>query len=231
MNHPPQKGGFFYYMATIERPENGNIQKFEVKIRYEDYSRAPHVITRGTDHILKLIYRGTIPGEQISYSIDYIRKNTIPYLSSAYEGSKAVYKNPGEAGIDKIKSEAASHANVIFGLIPEIAQSPFLTKGFAKKGVMEAPESEKEYRGRIGELMYQLRQITEYQKPFQTLETDWPRLRTYWFFRVAGMFPIHIPQYDLEIVEQIKRDALENAQRKRDQVNAMLADIKGLTDL
>lgn len=169
------------------------MSKFQEVIGYREPEKSPFIVVRQTDALLRLFYSGAIhrPGLARDYFHDY----TISYLKEAEKGSGALYDGQGNLvpDVDLETREAADHALVVFTHMHDRATSPFLPKGFSKRGMLGAPTTHRQFLARIKELKIGIWQVVEGRvQPYATLEVSPRLLRIFKFFEVGTNLPLKL---------------------------------------
>ena len=180
--------------------------EFQSVVGYRDWSRMPSVVARQTNALLDLLHQNALPN--LGPARYYLGKYTLEYLKRAEGGSGILYDNKGflKEGIDLEVREAATHAYVVFGHLPDMVQSPFVPKGFSRRGMLRAPETRDEFLNRIKELKIGLWNVIAGEvAPQATLEAYPPLMRTFGFFKVGGDLPIRLSDSE-RVIDQIERE-------------------------
>lgn len=184
-----------------------NQAEFQSVIGYEEVEKSPPLVVRQTNTLLELYYQGAIWNPKPAK--DYLHDYTLGYLRAAEEGSAVLYDRIGRLtaqDTDLETREAASHAFVILTCLPDRAKSPFLPKGFSRRGMLKAPETRNQFLARIRELKVGIWQIAEGKvKPYATLEAYPPLLKVFKFFEVGSELPVKLTE-DKKRQEQIERE-------------------------
>lgn len=170
-------------------------QAFQAVIGYRDPDRIPPLVARQTSTLLSLFHQGAIYKPDLA--IDYLRGYALNYLNMAEKGVDAVYDRTSSSfeEFDVEVTEAADFAYVIFAHLPGLVKSPWLPNGFSRRGMLKAPETEKEFLGRIRELKIGIWQVVGGEmEPQTTLEAYPSLLRTFGFFKVGGELPIKLSE-------------------------------------
>lgn len=194
-------------MADLEKdfftPNRAN---FQPVIGYREIEKSPPLVVRQTNALLGLYYHGAIRNPKPAK--DYLHDYTLGYLKAAEEGSAVVYDRVGHAAldIDLETREAARFALVVLACLPDRAKSPFLPKGFSRRGMLRAPETQDQFLARIKELKVGIWQIVEGNvEAYTTLETYPPVLRVFKFFEVGSDLPVKLTD-DEKKQEQLERE-------------------------
>ncbi len=190
-------------------------QRFQAVIGYRDLDRVPPLVVGQTDTLLGLFHQGAIHNPGLAE--DYLHDYALHYLKMAEEGADAVYDKTGVVSErhDVEVVEAADFAYVVFTHLPDQVRSPWLPMGFSRRGVLQAPETERQFRGRIRELKVGIGQVVVGEmEPRATLEAYPYLLRTFGFFKVGGNLPLNFPD------DQSKLDI-----RERERFNNLLEGI------
>ena len=172
--------------------------RFEANPTYKNLDRAPKTVVTQTDSIIELSNAGILsPGLTYNYLSTY----TIPFLRSAAQGIGRVYSQDG-ATINTLSvevNEAADFTNVVFSWMHYFARSQFLPNGFARRGVLRAPQTSKEFMGRLKEIKFQLSVVASGQKISGISFMANPQaFRTYTFFKVGSLIPLRFMESDRE---------------------------------
>lgn len=204
-------------MAGLEKGPFFSPDKEPKKISiHRDFEISPRSVTVQTHALLELFYHGIIRDSNLA--MDFLKDNTIPYLSQAENGAESVYNRRGELFKDlKLElQEAAFYTFIIFANLPDNLTSAFLSMGFSRRGMVKAPETKDEFLKRIKELKIGIWQIADGRvAPNTTLEAYPKLLRTYGFFKVGSELPIKMPEAQKQKEEMGK-----------DRLNELLKDIE-----
>lgn len=191
-------------------PEKGfftsNYANFQPVIDYREVEKSPPLVVRQTNTLLGLYYNGAIRNPKPAK--DYLHDYTLGYLKAAEAGSAIVYDRVGHAAldIDLETREAARYALVVLAYLPDQAKSPFLPKGFSRRGMLRAPETQDQFLARIKELKVGIWQIVEGNvEPHVTLEACPTVLRVFKFFEVGSDLPVKLT-VDERKQEQLERE-------------------------
>ena len=186
-------------MGTPENPAfNRFKERFQAYPVYEDPARIPKTIVSQTDTMIGLLANGGLSGDFIH---SYITSYTFPFLKTAAVGVGRVFdktlfiadSQPAEV------NEAADFANVVFAWMHHFATSPYLPDGFARRGMLRAPQSEEEFVRRLREIKFQLAGMASgVISTDMTLDTSVAAFRTYQFFRVGAVMPLKFPESEKE---------------------------------
>ena len=178
-------------------PENPSFslfqQRFEAHPTYPNIDRAPKTVVTQTDSIIELSAAGIIsPGTTDNYLSTYTR----PFLKNAAQGVERVY-SPDPATISSALSsevnEAADFTNLVFTWMHYFASSRFLPKGFARRGVLKAPQTRAEFVARILEINDQLFAVEDGKKIWGvSFMSNLQAFRTFAFFRVGSALPLKL---------------------------------------
>jgi len=184
--------------------------EFQPVIGYREMEKSPHFVVRQTHTLLGLYYQGVIRNSGNSKPAkDYLHDFTLGYLEAAEEGSSTLCNQIGEiitSDIDLETREAAHYAFVVFAYLPDKARSPYLAKGFSRKGMLKAPTTQRQFLTRIKELRVVIQQVVAGEvKPHTTLEARPPVLRTFKFFEVGNELPVKLTN-DEKKQEQLERE-------------------------
>lgn len=201
-------------MADIEKDFSVSHQpEFQPVIGYKEIEKSPFFVVRQTYTLLGLYYRGVFQ-EAIRNSKpakDYLHNYTLGYLEAAEEGSSSLYNQIGgivTPDIDLETRGAAHHAFVVFAYLPDKARSPYLAKGFSRKGMLKAPTTQRQFLTRIKELIFGIQQVVAGKvKPHVTLEAYPPLLRTFKFFEVGNELPVKLTDDERE-QEELEREKI-----------------------
>lgn len=189
--------------------------EFQALPGYREWERTPFVVARQTHTLLGLYYQGAIhrPG----LARDYLHDYALTYLKDAEKGSDALYDETGVLieNIDLEVREAADHAFVAFAHIPDFVTSPWLPKGYSRRGELQPPQTRNEFLKRITELQVGLWQVVAGEmEPRATFEAYPSLARTYGFFRVGSELPI-----------KLSEDERKQDQREREKFNDLLTGV------
>lgn len=194
--------------------------EFQPVIGYKEIEKSPFFVVRQTYTLLGLYYQGVFQ-EAIRNSKlaeDYLHDYTLGYLEAAEEGSSTLYNQIGgivTPDIDLETRGAAHYAFVVFAYLPDKARSPYLTKGFSRKGMLKAPTTQRQFVTRIRELRVSIQQVVKGKvKPHITLEAYPPLLRTFKFFEVGNELPVKLTD-----------DEREQKELEREKINKLLDGI------
>lgn len=172
--------------------------RFEAYPTYKDQNRAPKTVVTQTDQIIQMSDAGILTP---SLTYNYLSTYTLPFLKSAADGAGRVYSQDG-ATIDTLPvevNEAADFTNVVFSWMHYFARSQFLPNGFARRGVLRAPQTSKEFMGRLKEIKFQLSAVASGQKISGISFMANPQaFRTYTFFKVGSAMPLKFIESDRE---------------------------------
>lgn len=80
-----------------------------------------------------------------------------------------------------------------------MAKSPYLAKGFSRKGMLKAPTTQRQFVTRIKELRVSIQHVT--------LEAYPPLLRTFKFFEVGNELPVKLTDDERE-QEELEREKI-----------------------
>lgn len=167
------------------------MSEFQSVIGYRESEASPFVVVRQTNTLLGLFNQGAIRRPKLAK--DYFCAYTFNYLKAAEEGSDGLYDADGcfIKDIDLEVREAAHHAFVVFTWMHDRAKSPFLPKGFSRRGMLAAPITHHQFLERIKELKVGIWNVVEGEvAPHATLEAYPPLLRVFNFFKVGSKLPI-----------------------------------------
>lgn len=186
---------------------------FQPVIGYKDIEKSPSFVVSQTHALLRFFYQGIIQ-EMIRNSKpaeDYLHDYTLGYLKAAEEGSSTLYNQIGGVvtpDIDLETREAAHYAFVVMANLPDMAKSPYLAKGFSRKGMLKAPTTQRQFLARIKELIFGIQQVVAGKvKPHVTLEAYPPLLRTFKFFEVGNELPVKLTDDERE-QEELEREKI-----------------------
>lgn len=172
--------------------------RFEAYPTYKDPDRAPKTVVAQTDSIIGLSNAGIL-AQDTTYN--YLSTYTVPFLRSAAEGVGRVYSQDGVT-INSLPveiNEAADFTNIVFGWMHYFAKSKLLPMGFARHGMLRAPQTSGEFMNRLREIKFQLSVIASGSKrPRAVLEAGLPAFRAYTFFKVGSAMPLKFIESDRE---------------------------------
>ncbi len=172
--------------------------RFEAKPTYKDLDRIPKTVVTQTDSIIGLSNAGIL-SQDLTYK--YLSAYTMPFLKSAADGTGRVYSQDG-ATINSLSveiNEAADFTNVVFGWMHYFAKFSLLPMGFARHGMLRAPQTSGEFMNRLREIKFQLSVIASGSKsPGLGLEAGLPAFRTQTFFKVGSAIPLKFIESDRE---------------------------------
>lgn len=184
-------------MGNPENPAfNLKRQEFEATPVYRDIDRAPKTVVTQTDQVIALSSAGILRPDT---TYNYLSTYTLPFLKSAQSGVGKVYDR--EIAIIALQSpevnEAADFTNIVFSWMHYFAKSQFLPNGFARGGVLKAPETSREFIERIQELKLSLSLVASGDKITKVSFMANPRaFRTYSFFKVGSTMPLRFIESD-----------------------------------
>lgn len=184
---------------------------FQSIIGYKDIEKSPSFVVSQTHALLRFFYQGIIQKmiRNSKLAEAYLHDYTLGYLEAAEEGSSTLYNQIGGVvtpDIDLETREAAHYAFVVMANLPDMAKSPYLAKGFSKKGMLKAPTTQRQFVTRIRELRVSIQQVVAGKvKPHVTLEAYPPVLRTFKFFEVGNELPVKLTD-DERKQEMIERE-------------------------
>lgn len=185
--------------------------EFQPVIGYREIEKSPPLVVRQTYTLLGLYYQGAIRNPQPAR--DYLHDYTLEYLKAAKEGSYNLYDQIGQLALQEIDleiREAAHHAFVILAHLPDRSSSPYLPKGFSRRGMLRAPTTLNQFLARIRGLKVGIWQIAEGEvEPYATLEAYPPILRVFKFFEVGSSLPVRLTD-DEKKQEQLEREKLSD---------------------
>ncbi|MDO8638767.1 MAG: hypothetical protein Q7R43_04275 [Candidatus Daviesbacteria bacterium] len=174
---------------------------FQPVVGYKETEKSPLLVVRQTHTLLELYYRGAISNPKPAK--DYLHDYTLGYLKSAEEGSGAYYDRFGQftvKDVDLEAREAAGHALVVLSCLPDQTKSPFLPKGFSRRGMLKAPETHDQFLKRMKELKIGIWDVVEgHVEPNATLEAYPKTLRVFKFFEVGSRLPINLTESEKKI--------------------------------
>nr|MBI5455523.1 hypothetical protein [Candidatus Levybacteria bacterium] len=186
-------------MTNPENPAfNLSWQRFEAYPTYGDLDRAPKTVVTQTDSMIQLLNAGVVPQDLIQ---NYLLNYTVPFLVSAANGIKRVYDQEiaSVISLPVETSEAADFTNIVFSWMHYFARSRYLPDGFSKRGILRAPQTEREFIRRIVELKDGVLEIADGKKSRGTfLESSPQALRIYTFFKVGSSMPLKFIESDRE---------------------------------
>lgn len=161
--------------------------EFQPVIGYREIEKSPPFVVRQTHTLLGLYYQGAIRNPEPAR--DYLQDYTLGYLKAAEVGSSILYDQLDQFTVqetDLETREAAHHAFIVLAHLPDKARSPFLPKGFSRRGMLKAPATREEFLAKITELKVCIWQVVIGEvAPRTTLEAYPPILRTFKFFEVG----------------------------------------------
>ena len=172
--------------------------RFEPYPTYANPERAPKTVVTQTDSMIGLLGNGNLSGDYIQR---YITGYTFPFLKTAAEGVGRVFdktlltadRQPTDT------NEAAEFANIVFGWMHYFTRNAYLPDGFARRGMLRAPQDEDEFVRRLREIKYQLAGMAAgVIDTRMTFETSVAAFRTYQFFRVGALMPLKFPESERE---------------------------------
>ncbi|GEM_PF-1804525 len=179
--------------------------EFQPVIGYREIEKSPPLVVRQTHTLLGLFHQGAIRNPEPAR--DYLQDYTLGYLKAAEVGSDILYDQLDQFNVQEIDletREAASHAFIVLAHLPDKATSPFLPKGFSRRGMLKAPTTREEFLAKITELKVCIWQVVVGEvAPRATLEAYPPILRTFKFFEVGNELPVKLTD------EEIKQEKLE----------------------
>lgn len=186
-------------MISPENPAfNFTRQRFEAYPTYNDIDRAPRTVVAQTDQIIGMSDAGILAPDT---TYNYLSTYTIPFLRSAAQGAERVYSQ-NTVTINTLPveiNEAADFTNVVFSWMHFFAKSQLLPAGFARRGVLRAPQTSKEFTERLREIKFQLLVVASGKKNSGISFMANPRaFRTYAFFRVGSIVPLKFMESDGE---------------------------------
>ncbi len=195
-------------MTNPENPAFNHLtpEMLGINPTFEVIARTPKTVVSQTDAMIDLFWRG-----KLSYDFlqNYVSTYTAPFLESAAQGAERVFERRLDrysifsAPEDLRVNEAADFSNMVFGWMHYFAQSAFLPNGFAKNGLLKAPQTREEFVHRLREIKFQLALILTGDKDrSKPIESDMPALRTYHFFRVGAVMPLKFPESEKEKEER-----------------------------
>lgn len=180
---------------------------FQVRVGYQEIGRSPPLVARQTNTLLGLYQQGAIKNPQPAR--DYLHDYTLGYLKVAEEGSIVLYDRIDRLAAQEIGlevREASSHAFVVMASLPDRARSPYLPKGFSRRGMLRAPATQAQFLERIKELKLGIWQIVEGEIEARTTLEAYPSaLRVFKFFEVGSNLPIRLTN-DETRQEQLERE-------------------------
>lgn len=186
-------------MANPENPAfTLFLARFEANPTYKDLDRAPKTVVTQTDSIIQLSNAGILSED---FTHNYLSTYTMPFLESAAKGVGRVYdKDEATIHINPVEiNEAADFTNVVFSWMHYFAKSKFLPTGFARHGMLEAPQTTKEFMNRLREIKFQLSVIASVSKSNGAyIEANPQAFRTYTFFKVGSKMPLKFMESDRE---------------------------------
>ena len=190
-------------MVNSENPAFGLFRAtFEANPVYKDLDRAPKTVVSQTNQIIELSGAGILLPE---FTYNYLSTYTVPFLKSAAEGIGRVYIQNRETNncLSVEANEAADFTNVVFSWMHCFSKSQFLPDGFARRGVLRAPQTSKEFVGRLREITFQLSAIANGKNISGVSFMANPQaFRTYSFFKVGSAIPLKFIKSDRERKEQ-----------------------------
>lgn len=147
-----------------------------------------------TQTLLDLYGQGAITDPKIART--YLGDETMGFLRSAVKGAEAVYERayhaeqPGELLI----REAADVAYVVFAWMHEMMTSPYLPKGFSRRGMLQAPQTPEDFKQRIQEIQRHIGLLVNgLGNNAISSRTMMESLRARSFFRTGSMLPFNFP--------------------------------------
>ncbi|MBI2268380.1 MAG: hypothetical protein HYU80_02935 [Candidatus Blackburnbacteria bacterium] len=173
----------------------------------------PVVVARNTAFLMDLCLIDWLPDKQPA--LGYLAGETLDYLLDAENGFlKNLNKIDRTGKIDAFDyqrfmeiaqrsgkpspretDEAFGFALVTFSVLPDMATSRFLPKGFSRRAALAPPFTTREFFLRIRELRSIVMQFIAGKFGSHTvIETHPPLLRTYQFFQVAKDIPLHVQE-------------------------------------
>lgn len=117
--------------------------EFQPVIGYREIEKSPPIVVRQTHSLLGLYYQGAIRNPEPAR--DYLQDYTLRYLKAAEVGSSILYDQLDQLTVQEIDletREAAHHAFIVLAHLPDKARSPFLPKGFSRRGMLKAPTTQ-----------------------------------------------------------------------------------------
>lgn len=186
-------------MTSPENPAfNLSRHGFEAYPIYKNPERIPKTVVTQTDSMIQLLNAGVVPQELIQ---NYLFNYTVPFLASAANGTKRIYDKEIVSAISLSTeiNEAADFTNIVFSWMHYFARSRYLPDGFSKRGVLRAPQTEREFVKRVIELKDGVLEIADGKKSRGVfLESSPQALRTYTFFKVGSSIPLRFMESDRE---------------------------------
>ncbi|MDO8621339.1 MAG: hypothetical protein Q7R31_03605 [Candidatus Levybacteria bacterium] len=188
--------------------------EFQPIIGYREFEKSPWIVVKQTNALLELFNKGVIrkPGPAKEYFRDYTFQS---YLTRAEEGSAVLYDDQKQShtDVDLETREATRHALVVFAWMRDRTKSPFLPKGFSRKGMLKPPMTQEEFMKRIREMKITILQVVEGNiQSHVTPEAHPAFLRTFKFFEVGSDLPIKLAPDEKER-EKIAKDKFNDLLR------------------
>ena len=203
-------------MLSPENPAFSSFSgRFEATPTYEDLARVPQTVVAQTDSMVSLSSAGIVSSDTVrNYMLDY----TVPFLRSAVWGVERVYR-PSLATFNSLPvdvNEAADFTNVVFSWMHYFDKSDYLPLGFARRGMLRAPQNSKEFISRILEIRWELPHILYGNLTSEiTPNTEVAGFRAYTFFKVGKAIPLKFMESDRERKEH-EQYVLENMSKDVD---------------
>lgn len=186
-------------MVNPENPAFAlSLARFEANPTYKDPDRAPKTVVTQTDSIIELSNAGILSKD---FTHNYLSTYTMPFLNSAAKGVGRIYsKDLATINSNPVEiNEAADFTNVVFSWMHYFAKSEFLPIGFARHGMLKAPQTSTEFMNRLREIKFQLSVIASGSKSSGVyLEANPQAFRTYTFFKVGSLMPLKFIESDRE---------------------------------
>lgn len=194
----------------------------ETRLAIASEPPAPALVARSTAYLMDLYFMGFLQGERRQTALGFFATQTLDGLYGAERGFyRNLHKIDRVGLIDPIdlerfqllarqdmrqpaiaEDEAFGFMLVTFSVLPELATSRFLPKGFSRRTLLAPPFTTREFFLRVKELRQEVSRIVAGQVTPKTLiEGSNPLWRTYLFFQVGGDIPMHIQQ-DRNLVEE-----------------------------
>lgn len=175
-------------------------------VGYKDWNRIPTVISKQTSTLLDIVHRRNIGNT--GPAIDYLQKYTLPYLFQALKGSADIF---GQLHLldteqDVEGREAADHAYITMGSMPDMVSHKDLPRGFSRKGMLKPPETHGEFIRRILEIQSGVISVISDNSDETIIYDGSPQLfRTFEFFRVGSNIPVELEDSD-KVKLQLEKD-------------------------
>ena len=192
-------------MGTPENPAFTRFgERFQAYPTYEDPARVPKIVVSQTESIIGLMAHGGLSPKFVK---DYIVNYTFPYLKTAAQGAGRVFDTTLVIADSQTPemNEAADFTNIVFGWMHYFATSQYLPNGFARRGMLRAPQDRDEFVRRLREIKFQLNGMASgVISTEMTLDTSVAAFRTYQFLKVGATMPLKFPETEREKAEHAR---------------------------